>query len=95
MTVEITLRRPTKRPRLLQVPEHVDLSATEPETPDRLQVMRWQEAQKYKKSAAGTMARIDAEETFDSSDMEKETQAEFTHWYKAKEALPVRFETEF
>ncbi|KAG1850841.1 hypothetical protein DFJ58DRAFT_842339 [Suillus subalutaceus] len=48
MTVEITLRRPTKRPRLLQFPEHVDLSATEPETPDRLQVMRWQEAQKYK-----------------------------------------------
>ncbi|KAG1847215.1 hypothetical protein F4604DRAFT_1936021 [Suillus subluteus] len=34
MTVEIMLRWPTKRPRLLQVPEHVDLSATKPETPD-------------------------------------------------------------
>ncbi|KAG1841112.1 hypothetical protein DFJ58DRAFT_845103 [Suillus subalutaceus] len=89
MTVEITLRWPTKRPRLLQVPEHVDLSATEPKTPDRLQVMRWQEAQKYKKSAAGTMARIDAEETFDSSDTEKETLAEFTRWYKAKGAHEV------
>ncbi|KAG1907654.1 uncharacterized protein F5891DRAFT_1180678 [Suillus fuscotomentosus] len=51
VTVEISLQRPTKRPRLLQVPEHVDLSATEPETPDRLQVMRWQEAQKYKEDA--------------------------------------------
>ncbi|KAG1887838.1 hypothetical protein F4604DRAFT_1674988 [Suillus subluteus] len=87
MTVEITLRRPTKRPRLLQVPEHVDLSATEPETPDRLQVMRWQEAQKYKKSAAGTVARIDTEEIFNSSDTEKETPAEFTRWYKAKKAV--------
>ncbi|KAG2113739.1 uncharacterized protein F5147DRAFT_770384 [Suillus discolor] len=87
MRVEITLRRPTKQPRLLQVPEHVDLSATEPETPDRLQVMRWQEAQKYKKSAAGIVARIDTEETFNSSDTEKETPAEFTRWYKAKKAL--------
>ncbi|KAG1743361.1 hypothetical protein EDD22DRAFT_1053360 [Suillus occidentalis] len=82
MTVEISLRRPTKRPRLLQVPDHVDLSATEPETPDRLQVMRWQEAQKYKKSAA----RIHAEETFNSSDTEKETPPDFTRWYKARQA---------
>ncbi|KAG1869642.1 hypothetical protein F4604DRAFT_1927063 [Suillus subluteus] len=81
------LRRPTKQPRLLQVPEHVNLSATKPETPDRLQVMRWQEAQKYKKSAAGTVARINTEETFNSSDTEKETPAEFTRWYKAKKAL--------
>ncbi|KAG1876722.1 hypothetical protein DFJ58DRAFT_721186 [Suillus subalutaceus] len=58
MTVKITLRQSTKRPRLLQVPEHVDLSMTKPKTPDQLQVMYWQEAQKYKKSAAGTMARI-------------------------------------
>ncbi|KAG1829039.1 hypothetical protein DFJ58DRAFT_737511 [Suillus subalutaceus] len=40
-----------------------------------------------KKSAAGIVARIDTEETFDSSDTEKETPAEFTHWYKAKKAL--------
>ncbi|KAG1847053.1 hypothetical protein F4604DRAFT_1936097 [Suillus subluteus] len=39
------------------------------------------------KSAAGTVARIDTEETFDSSDTEKETPAEFTCWYKAKKAL--------
>ncbi|KAG1788452.1 uncharacterized protein HD556DRAFT_1312041 [Suillus plorans] len=101
MTVEITLRQPTKRPRLLQVPEHVDLSATESKTPDQLQVMHWQEAQKYKlanhtnqyawkKSAAGTVARIDTEETFDSSDTEKETLAEFTRWYKAKKAVRER-----
>ncbi|KAG2030899.1 hypothetical protein BDR03DRAFT_986787 [Suillus americanus] len=86
MTVEITLRWPTKRPRLLQVPEHVNLSATKPKTPNRLQVMRWQEAKKYQKSAARTVARIDTEETFDSSDTEKETPAEFFCWYKAKKA---------
>ncbi|KAG2032180.1 hypothetical protein BDR03DRAFT_1025902 [Suillus americanus] len=86
-TVKIMLRWPTKQPRLLQVPEHVNLSPTKPKTPDQLQVMRWQEAQKYKKSAAGTVARIDTEETFDSSDMEIETPAEFTRWYKAKKAL--------
>ncbi|KAG1907549.1 uncharacterized protein F5891DRAFT_974249 [Suillus fuscotomentosus] len=87
VTVEISLQQPTKWPRLLQVPEHVDLNATEPETPDRLQVMRWQEAQKYKKDAAEAMAWFDAEEAFDSSDTEKETPAEFTRWYQAKEAL--------
>ncbi|KAG1775940.1 hypothetical protein EV702DRAFT_1046586 [Suillus placidus] len=85
MTVEISSRRPTKWPRLIQVPEHVDLSATEPDTPDWLQVMSWQEAQKYKKLfAARTAANNDAEEIFDSSDTEPETPAEFTHYYKDK-----------
>ncbi|KAG2053858.1 hypothetical protein BDR06DRAFT_971951 [Suillus hirtellus] len=47
-------------------------------------------APKYKKKyAAETIAWFDADETFNSSDMEKETPAEFTCWYQTKEAHKI------
>ncbi|KAJ8583444.1 hypothetical protein M405DRAFT_867014 [Rhizopogon salebrosus TDB-379] len=86
MMVEISIRKPPKRPRLLERVQVSDASATEPETPEQLTC--WMESQKLRRAAEAfhgeaVMRRIHQDVVDSTSDTEQETPLAFIEWFNA------------
>ncbi|KAG1763802.1 hypothetical protein EV702DRAFT_1051647 [Suillus placidus] len=90
VTIEISLRHPVKRHQIPPAPESlVDSSVTEPESPEKERVIRWQKSQQFKRRRS-LEARAFIEEFANKklkighSYSEPETPSDFTRWYEGQ-----------